>query len=150
MTLHDSYKSLTILNSQLTQITNLFCLPWMSPVYILLLYTITILHDGALEASKHFLDKRSNKSISTSSLLQPIELVLKMNTFHFKGRYSSQKRGVAMGTKTGPSVACLFTGHLEELFFAQYEHYTPILYKRYIDDIIGATLCFEKRTTVFH
>ena len=29
-------------------------------------------------------------------------------TFHFNGRYFSQKQGVAMGTKMGPSVACIF------------------------------------------
>ena len=52
------------------------------------LYT-SIPHDGALKASKHFLDKRSNRSISTSTLLQLIEIVLKMNTFHFNGRYFS-------------------------------------------------------------
>ena len=49
-----------------------------------------------------------------------------------------------------PSVALLLMGHLEELIFAQYEHYTPILYKRYIDDIVGAASCSEKRTTMFH
>ena len=88
----------------------------------------SIPHDGALKASKHFLDKRNNKSISTSTILQLIERVLKMNTFHFNGRYFSQKQGVAMGTKMGPSVACIFMGYLEELFFAEYEH----LQKRFL------------------
>ena len=87
------------------------------------LYT-SIPHDGALKASKHFLDKRSNKSMSTSTVLQLIALVPKMNTFHFNGRYLSQKQCVAMGTKMGPSVACIFMGYLEELFFAEHEHHT--------------------------
>ena len=85
----------------------------------------SIPHDGALKASKHFLDIRSNQSMSTSTLLQLIDLVLKMNPFHFNGRCFSQKQGVALGTKIGPSVACLFMGYLEELFFADYEHSTP-------------------------
>ena len=101
------------------------------------LYT-SIPHDGALKACEHFLDKRSNRTISTSTLLQLIELVLKMTTFHFNGRYFPQKQGIAMGTKMGPSVACIFMGYLEELFFADYEHSTPMLYRRYIDDIVGA------------
>ena len=101
-------------------------------------------HDGTLEASKHFLDKRNNKSISTSTCLRRIELVLKMNTFHFNSRYFTKKHGVAMGTKIGPSVASLLMGWLEELFLAQYEDYTPILYKQCIDDIIRAALCSEK------
>ena len=109
----------------------------------------SIPHDGALKASKHFLDKRCNQSISTSTLLQLIELVLKMNIFHFNGRYFTQKQGVAMGTKMGPSVACIFMGFLEELFFANYEHSTPMLYKRYIDDIVGAASCPEEELQCF-
>ena len=77
------------------------------------LYT-SMPHDGALKACEHFLDKRSNQSMSMSTLLQLIEIVLKMNTFHFNGRYFSQKQGVAMGTKMAPSVACIFMGYLEE------------------------------------
>ena len=59
------------------------------------LYT-SIPHDGALKACEHFLDKRSNRTMCTSTLHQLIELVLKMNTFHFNGRYFSQKQGVAI------------------------------------------------------
>ena len=110
---------------------------------------IYIPHDGTLKASKHFYDKRGNQSISTSTLLQLIELVLKMNTFHFKGRYFSQKQGVAIGTKMGPSVAFIFMVCLEELFFADYEHSTQMLYKRYIDDIVGAASCPEEEQQCF-
>ena len=109
----------------------------------------SIPHDGALKASKHFLDKRSNQSISTSTLLQLIELVFNVNTFHFNGRYFSQKQEVAMGTKMGPSVSCIFMGYLEELFFADYEHSTPMLCKRYIDGIVGAASCPEKELQCF-
>ena len=54
-----------------------------------------------------------------------------------------------MGTKMGPSVACMFIGYLEELFFADNEHSTPMLYKRYIDDIVGAASCPEKELQCF-
>ena len=109
----------------------------------------SIPHDGALKASKHFLDERSNQPLSTSTLLQLIEIVLKMNTFHFNGRYFSQKQGVAMVTKMGHSVACIIMGYLEELFFADYEHSTLMLYKRYIDYIVGAASCPEKELQCF-
>ena len=73
------YKSLMILNFQLTQITSLFCLPWMFAVYILLFCM-----------SKHFLNKRNNKPISMSTLLQLIELVnlcfLMLGTYSCKCR----------------------------------------------------------------
>ena len=41
------------------------------------------------------------------------ELVLNKNTFSFRDEVFSQMSGVAMGTKMGPSYACLFMGHLE-------------------------------------
>ena len=49
-----------------------------------------------------------------------------------------------MGTKMGPSVACIFMGYMEELFFADYKHSTPMLYRRYIGDIVGAASCPEE------
>ena len=66
-----------------------------------------------------------------------------MNIFNFNGRNFSQKQGVAMGTKMGPSVACILMEHLEELFFAEYEHSTPMLCKRCIDESVGAAACPE-------
>ena len=70
--------------------------------------------------------------------------MLKMNTFHFNDRYFCQKQGAAIGMKMGPSVACIFTGYLEELLFADYEHSTPMLCKRYVDDIVGPATCPKK------
>ena len=49
----------------------------------------------------------------------------------------------------GLSVACIFMGYLEELFFADYEHSKPMLYRRYIDDIVGAASCPEKELQCF-
>ena len=72
-----------------------------------------------------------------------------MNTFHFNGRCFPQKQSVAMGTKIGPSVACIFMGYLEELFSVDYEHSTPMQCKRYIDDIVGADSCPEKELQCF-
>ena len=47
--------------------------------------------------------------------------------------------GIAMGTKVGPSYACLFMGHLEHTLLQRYKKPVPEIYKRYIDDGIGAT-----------
>ena len=44
-----------------------------------------------------------------------------------------------MGTKMGPSYANLFVGYIEHQFFNQYNGPKPELYRRYIDDCIGAT-----------
>ena len=101
-----------------------------------------ISHEESLEASKYLLDKSCNKSISTDTLLQLIEHVLKMNTCHFIDRYYSQKQGAAMKIMR-LRIAFSFMRYLEEMFFTQYEHSTPILYKQYID-IDGAALHYLK------
>ena len=45
-----------------------------------------------------------------------------------------------MGSKLGPSYACLFVGHQEQLIYDSYDGPLPCLIKRYIDDIVvGAT-----------
>nr|KAG5714744.1 hypothetical protein BaRGS_000232 [Batillaria attramentaria] len=62
------------------------------------------------------------------------ELVLTLNTFEFNGEIFSQISGVAMGTKMGPSYACLFMGYLEYRMQSLYTGPVPELYKRYIDD----------------
>ena len=38
----------------------------------------------------------------------------------------------------GPSYACLFMGHLEHTLLQQHKKLVPEIYKRYIDDGIGA------------
>ena len=42
-----------------------------------------------------------------------------------------------MGTKMGPSFACIFLGYIENKFFETYTGMKPTLYLRYIDDIFG-------------
>ena len=80
--------------------------PLLFTMDVFSLYT-SIPYDVALKASRHFRDKRSNKSMSTSTLLQLIEHVPKMSTFRFNGRYFYEKQGGAMGEEMGPSVACI-------------------------------------------
>ena len=48
-----------------------------------------------------------------------------------------------MGTKMGPSYACLFMGHLEQEILASYTGPAPELYRRFIDDGLGATALSE-------
>ena len=50
-----------------------------------------------------------------------------------------------MGSRFGPNYTCSFVGHTEEIF-QQYRGKTPDLYKRYIDDIVGALRRAPKRS----
>ena len=44
-----------------------------------------------------------------------------------------------MGMKIGPNYACLFVGYVERKMFEDYQGNKPQLYKRYIDDVLGAS-----------
>ena len=101
------------------------------------LYT-SIPHTGGLAALKHYLDLRQTQVPPTSTLLRLAELVLTLNNFAFNGEHYIQTSGVAMGTRMGPSYACLFVGHIEEQMLTQYQGVRPLMYRRYIDDIFGA------------
>ena len=45
-----------------------------------------------------------------------------------------------MGTRMGPSYACLFMGWIEHQFFDSYTGPVPEVYLRYIDDTQGTTV----------
>ena len=103
-------------------------------------YTYTVIPNGeGLLALKHFFDLSTVKEPSSETLLRLAELVLTLNYFSFAGSYYKQINGVAMGTKMGPSYANLFVGYIEHQFFNQYNGPKPELYRRYIDDCVGAT-----------
>ena len=100
------------------------------------LYT-NIPHAEGLIALRHFLEKRIVKTPSTPTLLRLAELVLDMNAFEFNGQFYKQTSGVAMGTKMGPSFACLFMGYLEQQIIESYPGPLPEFIRRFIDDFFG-------------
>ena len=85
---------------------------------IISLYTVIPNGEGLL-ALKHFFDLRTVKEPSPEKLLRLAELVLTLNCFSFADNYFKQIKGVAMGTKVGPSYANLFVGYIEHQFFNQ-------------------------------
>ncbi len=62
-------------------------------------------------------------------------IVLKQNYFQFADKMYHQVQGTAMGTKMAPSYANIFMAELEEELLDNYP-IKPILWKRYIDDIL--------------
>ena len=88
---------------------------------IISLYTVIPKNEG-LQALKYFFIQRPVKSPSS-----------------FGDNYYKQINGVAMGTKMGPSYANLFVGFIENKIFSNYHGPKPDLYKRFIDDCVGAT-----------
>ena len=98
---------------------------------------------------KNFFNQRPIKKPSSETLLRLAELVLTLNCFSFGDNYYKQINGVAMGTKMGPSYANLFIGFIENKFFSNYHGPKPDLYKRYIDDCVGATSSSKEELNLF-
>ena len=93
------------------------------------LYTIIPNSEG-LNALKHFLNPPTN------TIVRLAELVLTLNHFEFDSEFYTR---VSMGTRMGPSYACLFMGFIEQNFMQTYDGPIPEVYGRYIDDCIGVT-----------
>ena len=102
------------------------------------LHTVIPNNEG-LQALKYFFNKRAINKPSSETLLRLGELILTRNYFSFGDNHYKQINGAAMGTKMGPGYANLFVGFMENKIFSNYRGPKPDLYKRYIDDCVGAT-----------
>ena len=91
-------------------------------------------HDEGLKAIRTALNTRFDKSVSTDSLVDLAECVLKNNVFEHNARIFRQKRGTAIGTKMAPPYAILFMAELEDQLL-QNSPLKPSVWWRYIDDI---------------
>ena len=112
------------------------------------LYNVIPNNEG-LQALKYFFNQRPIKKPSSETLLRLAELVLTHNCLSFGDNYLKKINGVAMGTKMGPSYANLFVGFIENKFFFNYHGPKPDLYKRYIDDCVGATSSSREELNLF-
>ena len=91
-------------------------------------------HEEGLSALRKRLDLRQEKDVTTSTLVELAEVVLKNNIFTFKEKTLKQKRGTAIGRKFAPPYSILFMAELEEEILSEIE-LKPYLWWRYIDDI---------------
>ena len=66
------------------------------------------LHDEGLSALQKRLELRRDKKVSTSTLVELAEVVLKNNVFTFGKKTLKQIRGTAIGTKFTPPYSILF------------------------------------------
>ena len=91
-------------------------------------------HELGLKAMQKALDKREDQSVSTQTLLDLAEFVLKNNFFTHNDQIFKQIRGTAMGTFFAPSYAILALAELEEEAISKYK-LQPWVWWRFIDDI---------------
>eukprot|EP00061_Rhincodon_typus_P018319 g47443.t1 len=80
-----------------------------------------------------------------------------LNNFSFNSSHFLQTKGMAMGTRMGPSYACLFVGYVEQSLLHCYISSIPQLFLRYTDDCISGASCsceeleqFINFTNTFH
>ncbi|XP_076442819.1 uncharacterized protein LOC143281494 [Babylonia areolata] len=100
--------------------------PLLFTMDITSLYT-NIPHKDGLIALKHLLSN-SPYNVHVPTILRLAELVLTLNSFQFGDSHYQQTSGVAMGTRMGPSYACLLVGYVESQIFQQYSGPMPALF----------------------
>ena len=88
-------------------------------------------HDEGLAFLKDFLDSRVDKQVTTDTLIELTELVLKNNIFEFSDKTYKQIRGTAIGTKFAPPYAVLFMAALEEKILSKVKKKTECLVEVY-------------------
>ena len=93
-----------------------------------------ILHTEDLTSLRRFLELRDNKQISSDTLIELAEIVLKNNFFEFDEKTFKQVRETAIGTKSAPPYAIIFITDLDEKILNTFEE-KPMAWWRYIDDI---------------
>ena len=69
-------------------------------------------HDEGLSALRKRLNERDKKDVSTDTLVELAELVLKNNIFNFNEKTLKQKRGTAIRTKFAPPCSILYIGRI--------------------------------------
>ena len=72
-----------------------------------------ISHEEGLASLRKFLDARSEKKVTTETLLELAEIVLK-NIFQFNEKTLKQLRDTTIGTKFAPPYATIFMDDPEE------------------------------------
>ena len=90
-------------------------------------------HGEGLASLYKFLETKENKQLSSDTLAELAEIVLKNNIFEFDKKTFKQKRGTAIGTEFAPPYAILYMADLKEKLEETFEKKT-MSWWRYIDD----------------
>ena len=91
-------------------------------------------HSEVLNSLRRFLELKNNKQISSDSLIELSEIVLKNNFFEFDQKTFKQVHKTAIRTKFAPPYAILSIAYLEEKTLNAFEE-KPMIWWRYIDNI---------------
>ena len=84
-------------------------------IYVVGLYP-SIPNEEGLRILRNVLEIRSNKNVTTDTLIELSELVLQNNYFEFNERCLKQIRDTAIGTKFAPPYVIIYMAALEKDF----------------------------------
>ena len=78
------------------------------------------------------------RNASVTTIVNLFRCVLDNSVLSFNNMLLLQKRGCPMGSPVSVSVSDLYLGYYEELFLETYcpEYLRPVLYRRYVDDVL--------------
>ena len=94
------------------------------------------LPDEGLIALRKSLEPKEDKTISTDSLMDLAECVLKNNIFELNLSFFKQLTGTAIEIKMAPRCAIIFMGDWKNgSYKLQFSTISPLVWCRYIDDI---------------
>ena len=96
------------------------------------LYSNITLEDALNLICDYIKDKHDSKHINIIAFREILKIVFEFNIFKYKNIFYRQIKGIAMGSKCGPSIANIFVFIYENVFLRIHR---PIFYKRFIDDI---------------
>jgi len=96
------------------------------------LYTNIDLGHALLIITDFIIDNFESSYITTFGFREILKIVFENNIFSFNKKFYKQIRGIAMGSKCGPSIANIYISLLEKNFLTIHK---PLLYVRFIDDI---------------
>lgn len=107
----------------------------LATIDVTALYT-NIPHDEGIESAlTHLYPEEEEMPFPKEFTESLLRIILQQNAFEFNSKMYSQIKGTAMGTKMAPAYANLFLDSLERNFLQQQDP-APVLWKRYIDDIL--------------
>ena len=90
-----------------------------------------------LDLLKRHIDKIDLFGLTLDEIKKLLEHCLKNNYLRFGKEFYKQATGIAMGSRIAPPLAIVFMNAVESLILASDEVLQPVLYMRYIDDVIG-------------
>jgi len=96
------------------------------------LYSNIMLEDALNLICDFIKEEHRSDHIDIKAFREILKIIFEFNIFKYKNIFYRQIKGIAMGSKSGPSIANIFVFIYEVVFLRIHR---PIFYKRFIDDI---------------